>query len=37
MHFGLVQDFALSSNASYLLISGNGLSILQFHTEKERI
>lgn len=35
MHFGLVQEFALSTNASYLLISGNGLVILQLHTEKE--
>lgn len=37
MHFGLVQDFALSSSAAYLLMSGNGLFILRFCTEKEHI
>lgn len=34
MHFGLVQEFALSGNVSYLLISDNGPFILQFHIEK---
>lgn len=34
MHFGLVQEFALSRNVSYLLVSHNGPFILQFHIEK---
>lgn len=37
MHFGPVQDFAVSRNASYLLMSGNGFFILQFCTEKKRV
>lgn len=36
MHFGPVQDFAFSRNASYLLISGNGFFILQFCTGKKK-
>lgn len=34
MHFDLVQDFALSHNVFYLLISDNGPFTLQFHIEK---
>lgn len=36
MHFGPMQDFAVSRNASYLLMSGNGFFILQFRTEKKK-
>lgn len=36
MHFDPVQDFAVSRNASYLLMSGNGFFILQFCTEKKK-